>query len=191
MILCVVFASCADRGGRAGGQAGYPVKTIQPGAWLKVTKPHGKIEQEIFDGDILYQRGRYALRFGTYRRGFVYIYQIDDHGAVGQLFPKRQFSKYGNPLEGNQRHRIPGKNGWLEVKGIGGKERVILLAYPKPLARPEKICRRIAAESLGSHSIPYDRVAGISKQRPSWKALGIDRNLLSVAKRVFILKKEW
>lgn len=73
--------------------------------------------------------GGFKIRFTLDDVGFLYVYQLDSHNKLDQLFPNEAATTQGNPLQAGKTYQIPAKEeDYFILDQSPGMERVHLVA---------------------------------------------------------------
>lgn len=70
----------------------------------------------------------YRLFLQPARNCYVYIYQLDSLGQLGQLFPNETYTSLQNPLQQRQEYYFPSEPNWFYPGEHPGEERLYILA---------------------------------------------------------------
>jgi len=123
-----------------------PFKERSKRPFLKVKARYlrnGKI-RDILPGEALTSRDNYFVSFTPDYTCYAYLFQLDSHDTITQLFPNPDFSDKSNPVRSGEPYRVPGNShDWLFLDENKGEEKIILLAYPEPLSDPQTFCRNL------------------------------------------------
>ncbi len=165
LILIVLFIGCniaenispASESAKTRGPTGL---LSDSSVTLKLVKQTKTGASEMADGDILTKNDAYAMTFHTEKRVHIYVFQIDATNKIFPLFPNGEYCDMVNPVKSDTTCRVPAKNKWLFIDNNAGTEEIILLARPKPLENPKKICKSIlfSPRKVGGfrETLPYD-----------------------------------
>lgn len=69
----------------------------------------------------------YRLFLQPLRNCYVYIYQLDSQGQLGQLFPNETYTSLQNPLQQRQTYYFPSEPNWFYPGEHPGEERLYIL----------------------------------------------------------------
>jgi hypothetical protein len=97
--------------------------------------------EALASGDMVGPGDALSLEIDTSAPAHVYVLDEDQHGEVFALFPLRSRGA-ANPLAAGVRHRLPGEEqgrplDW-QVTSAGGRETILILVSPGPLAPVEQ-----------------------------------------------------
>ena len=113
----------------------------------------GQGEKRHGDLAVISSEHGFRLEFTPSDNCYLYVYHIDSHKNVTQLFPNPEASEEGNPLQGGRTYGIP--NDYFILDRNTGLETIFFVASRLPATDLEDCYARLAGASAGQQRDTY------------------------------------
>jgi hypothetical protein len=124
---------------------------------------------------VLTAADNYRLVLEPAEERHVYVYQLASSDSLVQLFPNPAYSAEPNPLPPGQLTVLPAEPNWLYLEGVGGENRLYVVACSRPLQDLDDLCAQYgqdpdAASRRAVLSDLLDMIQTVSETHPGCAA---------------------